>query len=182
MMAPIFLIGFMGCGKTTLGRAVSAATGLRFVDLDELIEKEQGASVREIFAERGEAAFRQLETDALSRMTAERDVIVACGGGTPCAAGNMDLMLETGVTVWLKAEPDRLLQRLKEGKSSRPLLAAFDDDELRDFAAGKLAEREPFYSRAHIVFDSSKMDTLDELDASVRNFCELMKLKQNSDE
>ncbi len=94
----------------------------------------------------------------------------------------MDLMLETGETVWLKADSGRLLQRLEEGKSQRPLLASLSGDELQRFVEGKLAEREPFYGRAVKVFDSSLMDSPDELEGSVCRFCELMNLKNISDE
>lgn len=181
-MNPIFLIGFMGCGKTTLGRAASKVTGMRFIDLDEMIEREQGATVREIFAERGEEAFRELETDALKRAGEGGDVMVACGGGTPCVGSNMDMMRACGTVVWLKADMDRLMKRLEEGKAQRPLLAGLNGDEMRLFVERKLQEREPHYSRASIVFDSSRMDTLEELDESVGRFCELMKLKQNSNE
>ena len=81
-MKPIFLIGYMGCGKTTLGRALSIATGVRFVDLDELIEENEGTSISVIFRERGEEAFRRIERDTLRGLCREENLIVGCGGGT----------------------------------------------------------------------------------------------------
>ena len=107
-MQPVFLIGFMGAGKTTLGRALSGsnafpgAARLDYVDLDELIERHEGLSVREIFRTRGEAAFRSLESRMLREAACRNDVIIGCGGGTPCHSGNMEWMNAHGVTVLLR--------------------------------------------------------------------------------
>lgn len=175
-MKPIFLIGFMGSGKTTLGKAVANATGLRFVDLDEMIERQQGMSVCEIFDIKGEREFRRLESDTLAQISGSEDMIVACGGGTPCYGDNMAVMLASGTTVWLNASVERLVTRLAVAREQRPLLARLDDEALREFVIARLTEREPFYSRAEIEIDSSFLDTVAELEDSVAKFCKMMKL------
>ncbi|MCM1406525.1 MAG: shikimate kinase, partial [[Clostridium] fimetarium] len=110
---PVYLIGFMGSGKTTLGRALAAANpALRYVDLDEEVERRAGMSVREIFARHGERRFRQLESEALRDFASERNLIVGCGGGTPCQPGNMGFMNARGLTVLLRASDEALLRRL----------------------------------------------------------------------
>jgi shikimate kinase len=111
-MRPVFLIGYMGCGKTTLGRELAAQMKVRYIDLDEYIVQQQGKSVVQIFAQVGEAAFRNLETAALHEVAAMTDVIVGCGGGTPCQADNMSLMNGAGITVWLVSSPERITARL----------------------------------------------------------------------
>lgn len=166
----------MACGKTTLGRALQAAypEEIEFVDLDEIVEARAGMSISQIFAEMGEAAFRRMESEEVERLCARqgegRRLVVGCGGGTPCHGRNLDLMLEGGTVVWLKANRERTLSRLIEFQATRPLLAGKSADELAAFADAHLAERTPHYSRAHRYFDSSYLDTADEVAASVEHF------------
>lgn len=169
-MSPIYLIGFMGSGKTTLGRALAAATGLRFIDLDEYIEEQSGATVREIFATRGEAAFREIERATLLEVSRMDDVIVACGGGTPCFGSNMELMNTTGLTVLLEASFPRLLERLTEGRAKRPLIAAMERDELEAYIRTTLNARMPHYSKARGRFGSDELETAEMIAASVARF------------
>lgn len=169
-MSPIYLIGFMGSGKTTLGRALAAATGLRFIDLDEYIEEKSGATVREIFATRGEAAFREIERATLLEVSRMDDVIVACGGGTPCFGSNMELMNATGLTVLLEASFPRLLERLTEGRAKRPLIAAMERDELEAYIRATLVARMPHYSKARGRFGSDELETAEMIAASVARF------------
>lgn len=170
-MQPIFLIGFMCSGKTTLGRAVAARTGLRFIDLDVMIEQEQGMSVRQIFDSLGEDEFRRLEADALSRVSGMTDVIVACGGGTPCRPGAMQLMNHSGITIHLVPDDTRLVRRLMSGRKKRPLLAGIRSaDEMCSFARAKIAERLPHYSLAAHTFDSSMLETPMEIAITVDEF------------
>lgn len=160
----IFLIGFMGCGKTTLGRALEARSGVRFVDLDDYIEARAGMTVTEIFATCGEEGFRAMERDALADLSGGQGVtVVACGGGTPCFGDNMELMNNRGITIWLTAATDRLFGRLAVARASRPLIARLDDAALRGFIDAKLAERTPYYSKAAHRFDATQLDTPDEL-------------------
>lgn len=171
--APIFLIGYMATGKTTLGRALEAAAGVEFVDLDDAIEQSQGMTVREIFGLRGEAEFRRLESEALAELLSRREgrrLVVACGGGTPCHGDNMDRMLERGTVVWLKARRDIVVRRLLDAPGQRPLVAGMNREELERFLAESLAGRTPSYSRAHCEFDSSELDTPDEVARTVGKF------------
>lgn len=132
-MQPIFIIGFMGSGKSTLGRALGRATGRTFIDLDNYIEQRFHANVRDIFASRGEEGFRDIERRMLREVSQFEDVIVACGGGTPCFYDNMEVMNAAGLTVMLDVSIDRLHSRLCLGRRRRPLIAAMTDDELRAY-------------------------------------------------
>lgn len=161
----------MCSGKTTLGRALASRTGMHFIDLDLMIEDEQGMTVRDIFAERGEDEFRRLEAEALARVAAMQDVIIACGGGTPCQPGAMQLMNERGLTVWLVPDSSRLVRRLMYGRRKRPLLAGIKTDaEMLDFATRKIREREPWYGLARHTFDSSMLETKMEIAITVDEF------------
>ena len=174
MSSTIFLIGYMGSGKTTLGEAVAAATGCSFMDLDDYIEQTAGMTIREIFNTRGEAAFRQMEREAMLALASRGIDLVACGGGTPCFADNMEMLNSSGLTVYLKAPHSSLLSRLKEGRAKRPLIARLNDEELADFITSQLSVREPFYSQATVSFDSSRLESIEQVEASVKDFLELV--------
>ncbi|MDE6395229.1 MAG: shikimate kinase [Duncaniella sp.] len=173
-MKTTFLIGYMGSGKTTLGRAVSARTGVRFIDLDDYIEQSEGCTIREIFATRGEAAFRDIERRALAEVCDMADTLVACGGGTPCFGDNMEVMNSRGLTVYLDAPHHSLLSRLKEGRAKRPLIASLSDDELGEFISTQLARRLPYYTRATLSFDSSRLEDPQQVAESVDRFLKLI--------
>ena len=146
----IFLIGFMGSGKTYWGRVWAAANGLEFYDLDEMIEKEEGRSVSSVFEENGEEYFRQKESFLLKSFFGKKNFLLACGGGTPCFQDNMEWMLDNGTTIFLDASPKFLLEKLK-GDNSRPLINLMTETELLTFIEQKLQERAPFYNRAEII-------------------------------
>ncbi|MBR4722915.1 MAG: shikimate kinase [Muribaculaceae bacterium] len=158
-MKPIFLLGFMGCGKSTLGRNVAAIMHIPFIDLDIFIEQRFHRNVREIFAERGEDGFRQIERNVLHEVGDFEDTIIACGGGTPCFFDNMDFMNSHGTTVFLVGSEERIFSRLKRGKHKRPLLANLNDDELRLYIRQKIEERMPFYGKAQRRFGSDRLDS-----------------------
>ena len=151
-MRPIFLIGFMGSGKTTLAKALSRATGLEYIDLDAYIEARFHANVSEIFAREGQDRFRDMERRMLREVAEFEDVIVACGGGTPCWFDNMEFMNSRGLTVRLDASHPRLLERLKKGRHRRPLIRDLDDEALGAYIAAELERRNPWYSRAVATF------------------------------
>lgn len=178
-MRPVFLIGFMACGKTTLGRALEASAGIAFTDTDTEVEREAGMPVSEIFARMGEAEFRRMETEVLRRVCAEGGLrIVACGGGTPCHAGNMELMLGCGTVVWLEADTDITVRRLLDAPGQRPLATGKDAEELRRLVERGKARRLQYYSRAHSRFDSSRLDTAAEIEDTVRKFTDLYLLTE----
>ncbi len=172
-MRPIFLIGFMGTGKSTLGRAVAARAGiLEFIDLDKAAEKMAGGTAAELFSAGRAAAFRAAEEAALAGACMRTDVIVACGGGTPCFGCNMERMLASGTVVRLVADRGRLLRRIAEAPGQRPLLAGLTGKALAAKVDGLSAAREAVYSRAHACFDATFLETESEVDATARKFIE----------
>lgn len=180
-MKPIFLIGYMGCGKTTLGQALAKVADVRFVDLDDWIEESQHATVREIFADRGEDGFRQLERDALREVASLDNAVIACGGGTPCFFDNMEFMNAVGLTVWLDVSMERLMPRLIIGKMKRPLLARKTDDELERFVTDALNARREFYAKSQSVFNSDFLENQQEVDSTVRKFMDRYSLPVKCD-
>ena len=176
-MKPIFLIGYMGCGKSTLGRNVARMTGLQFIDLDNFIEARFHASVKEIFASRGEEGFRDIERRMLIETSDFQDVIVACGGGTPCFFDNMDWMNQAGTTVFLDTSVDKLHVRLMRGRHKRPLIADKNDEELRRFIVDALEARMPYYSKAEVVFKADLLDSECEKSDTARRFIKQLNLE-----
>ena len=152
MMQRVFLIGFMGAGKTSVGKELSAKMKCSFVDLDLFIERRYHQTIRQIFKEKGEEAFREIETKALREVAEFEDVVISTGGGTPCFNQNMQFMNEQGTTVYLKVENEELVRRINLNKSARPLLKDFSGDELGRFVEETMAKRKPFYEQAKIVY------------------------------
>lgn len=157
-MIRIFLMGYMGAGKTTLGEAFAKSLGVEFIDLDWYIEGRYQQTVSQIFSARGEEGFRKIERSLLHEVGEFENVVISTGGGTPCFFDNMDFMNEHGTTVYLKADNEVLLERLLISRHQRPILSGKSDDELRTFISESLEKREPFYTRAKEVFDSSKLE------------------------
>ncbi len=148
----IFLVGFMGCGKTTLGRKLASRLGYAFMDLDDIFEAKVGMTIAEYFSAFGEDAFRKLESEVLKQTEYPENAVVATGGGLPCFFDNMDWMNANGKTVYIKLSPKTLAGRLENEKDQRPVLRDHGKD-LVAFIAGKLAERDKFYSQASIIAD-----------------------------
>ena len=149
----IFLIGFMGSGKTTLGRKLATRIGYEFIDLDHKLEQQVELSIAEYFSLFGEEAFRKKESEVLKKTIYPDDVIVSTGGGLPCHFDNIDWMKANGKVVYIKLSPKTLADRLETGKEERPLLQDKHGDDLIAFIEQKLAERESFYSQASIIAD-----------------------------
>ncbi len=158
----VFLIGFMGSGKSATGRKLARKLGYTFVDMDDCIEKKTGMPVRKIFRKKGEAKFRKMERRLLEKLVRKDDLVVATGGGVPCGEGNMDLIKRHGTSVYLKMDPSLLFERLKTRQAKRPLIRELSEKELMKFIRSKLAEREAFYMQADHIVDGSKRDA-DEL-------------------
>ncbi|OFY35698.1 MAG: hypothetical protein A2W91_14050 [Bacteroidetes bacterium GWF2_38_335] len=145
----IYLIGFMGSGKTTAGKKLAAHLGYRFIDLDDYIEIKEGNTVKEIFETRGEDYFRKTEAAKLREVTStDENLVISTGGGTPCHFNNMDFMNSSGKTIYLKADSGSIASRLKNSGEKRPLISGKNHEELIEFIENKLAEREVFYSKA----------------------------------
>ncbi len=170
MKPPVFILGYMACGKTTLGRALARALGREFIDMDFRIEQRYRKTIKELFAERGEAGFREIESRMLDEISYMEDVVVACGGGTPCFNDNMAKMNERGVTVWLEASPERIVQRLVINRARRPLMADKKPEELLEAVNAGLSGREQYYSQARIRFNGDELENRREIDNTVARF------------
>ena len=154
----VYIIGFMGSGKSTAGKRLAATLGWSFVDLDRKIEEIAGKTIPRIFSQDGEDHFRKTEADALRSFGQNRNIVISTGGGTPCHGDNMDYMLRTGVTVYLKMTPGQLAKRLLGSSGERPLLKNVPDDRLPGFIEEKLAYREQWYSKANITVDGLSLN------------------------
>ena len=175
-MRRIILVGYMGSGKTTVGKALSKETGMMFYDLDWYIESRMRKSVSQIFAERGEEAFRKIEYNMLHEVAEFEDVIISCGGGTPCFFDNMDYLNQQGDVVYLKATPETLYKHLLMAKVERPLLKDKTPDELIAYITGHLKERAPYYEQARHILDVTPLDDYDKINISVTKLRELLKI------
>lgn len=167
-MKRIILIGYMGAGKTTIGRQLAINLGMQFYDLDWYIEMRYHRTVAQIFAEKGEEGFREIERNMLHEVAEFQNIVLSCGGGTPCFFDNMDYMNSICETIYLKARPDVLAAHLKMGRVERPLIKGKTDEELRAFIESSLEKREPFYSKAHHIIDVSLLDNYEKIQTSVQ--------------
>lgn len=166
-MTRIFLIGYMGAGKTTLGKAFASELGLDFIDLDWYIEARYHKTIQQLFAERGEQGFRELEQRMLHEVADFEEVVISAGGGTPCFFDNMEYMNANGDTVLLEVSPEVLFSRLKAAKQQRPLLANKSDEELMDFICEALQKRLPFYTKAKHRFCADELEDKGQIQRSV---------------
>lgn len=173
-MKRIILIGYMGSGKTTVGRALAKELGLQFYDLDWYIESRRRKTIPQLFAERGEEGFREIEHNMLHEVAEFEDIVLSCGGGTPCFYDNIDYMNSLGEVIWLKADPEVLYKHLLMGKTERPLLKGKSPEELITFIREQLEKREPFYSKARHVLNVNLMDTYEKINISVTKAKELL--------
>jgi shikimate kinase len=147
----IFLIGFMGCGKTRLGKKMANKFNLPFIDLDTLIEEQSGQTIPEIFSQYGETGFREIEKKTLQNTSFPANSIISTGGGAPCFYDNMNWMNTHGLAVFLDTPIPVLASRLMVAKTERPLITGKSHQELMDFITTKLQDRRPFYQQAKVV-------------------------------
>ncbi len=153
-MKPLFLVGYMGCGKSTIGRKLARRLDTPYVDTDSRVEQREGASVYDIFQFEGEAYFRRLEREVLEEVIAEGAQIIATGGGLPAWGDNMERMNEVGRTVYLHRSAESIISRLTPyGRQKRPRLRGLNDEELVRFMKEDMARREDFYRKAHLIID-----------------------------
>jgi shikimate kinase len=164
----IFLIGFMGSGKTHWGKQLALQLKMPYYDLDDVIAAKEKKSVSQIFAESGEEAFRVKERKVLESLIDENETMVlSCGGGTPCFFNNIERMKKYGVVVWLNTHVEVLLTRLKNEKSSRPLIKNVPDSEMRSYIVRKLNERRIYYEQADVIIDNEDSISMNEFIQSV---------------
>ncbi len=160
MHTRIFILGFMGCGKTTHGKRLAKNLDYKFIDLDQWIENEAELTVAEIFAQQGEGAFRDMETEAIKALSKEERVVISTGGGAPIHNNNMELLRESGQTIYLRLSAKALASRLTTAKTQRPLLAGKRQEELVPLIELMLSERIPIYESANVIIDG--LDGVDE--------------------
>ena len=176
-MKRIVLIGYMGSGKTTVGKALAKEIGLPFYDLDWYIETRMRKKVSQIFAELGEEGFRQIERNMLHEVAEFEDVVISCGGGTPCFFDNMDYLNQQAQVVYLRCEPEVLRMHLLMGKGDRPLLKGKTPEELVGYIREQLAYREQFYTKARYTLDVTLMDNYDKIKITIEKLKELLDLQ-----
>lgn len=157
----IFLIGFMGSGKTTLGKQLANKMGYQFVDQDQYIEKKTGMSIGDYFSTHGEQEFRRMEHKVLKELVLLNNVVIATGGGAPCFFDNMEIMNQHGISIYIKLKPEVLQSRLKQAQEERPLLRGKSEKELLDFIKSKLSERESYYLKATHIIESMDLKSED---------------------
>lgn len=160
---PVFLIGMPGAGKTTIGRLLAAALQMPFIDLDEYIVAAQGQPIAALFAEKGEAYFRRVESEALHQVAAQaagQGAVVATGGGAPCFLDNMSFMNEAGTTVFLYMPAEVVVERLMitHGRQQRPLVAGKSAGQIKQFVTETYQTRLQFYQKAHITYQNPSRD------------------------
>ena len=174
----IYLTGFMGSGKSTIGPILANVLGYDFVDLDEAVEERAGKPVPRIFAEDGEMVFRALEATMLRETVARNRVVVALGGGALTVEDNLQWALANGAVVYLKVSLDALIRRLRRGRAERPLLLdeagrRLPTADLREKIQALMDRREPFYERAHVVVEIANQRvgiTVDEVVRAVQRY------------
>ena len=159
----VYLIGYMGSGKTRLGMELSVKTGYPFIDTDELFVEKYRISIVDFFEKYNEVTFRKLERDLLLETIKYPDAIISTGGGTPCFHDNMDFIRKNGISIYLKMRIQSLVNRLVVVKKKRPLLKDKSLKEMESYIRGQIAEREIFYNQADFTVDAEKTDVMDVL-------------------
>jgi shikimate kinase len=155
----LFLVGYAGSGKSSLGKRLARRMGLRCVDTDNVVEQQVGAPIADIFHYEGEEYFRIAERRAVAGLANEAmDIVIATGGGLPTWRDNMEWMLRSGVVIYLRRSPEQILSRLSAyGREKRPMFRGKSDEELLEFMREQMAEREKYYAQAHISVDCTTM-------------------------
>ena len=174
-MKRVFLVGYMGVGKTTIGKLLSKELDVEFIDLDKYIEHSYRKTIQEIFAQKGEAKFRIIEREMLREVATFHNVLISTGGGTPCFFNNMDVMNQQGVTVYVKASVDQLMSRLLASKNVRPIIHNKSPEELKEFVTAHLAEREVYYSKAKLTYRSDQLVSTGHVDETITGIKEMLK-------
>lgn len=162
-MKRIILIGFMGSGKSTLGKKLAKRLAIPFIDSDAEIEREYNKSIGELFGEYGESHFREIESHFIRSLHNKESFVLATGGGMPCFQANMSLLNDLGTTFYLERSPKELMHRLINAEQQRPLIAGLSEEDLLSFIEKKLAEREEYYKQASMVL-SREEQTIDTME------------------
>lgn len=167
---PIFIIGYMASGKTTFGEALAKRLNRKFYDLDREIEKCLDKKISEIFQSEGESRFREIEAEILKKIGSESNVVVSCGGGTPCFYDNLEYMRGRGVTVWLDTQVEIIYKRIEEQNEGRPLVNGLQGEKLRLKITRQLAERLPHYVLSQIKWEGDRLEDEMEIQDNIDRF------------
>lgn len=173
-MKNVMLIGYMGVGKTTVGKALAKKLQMQFYDLDWYIEERFRHKISDLFAQKGEDGFRLIEQKMLHEVAEFENVVLALGGGTPCFFDNMDYLNRCGTTIFLDAAPHTIMQHLKISHTVRPLLKDKQGDELLEHIARQLSERKPYYRQAQLTVNVDILDNFDKIDQLTDNLITLL--------
>jgi shikimate kinase len=168
-MKPVFLIGFMGAGKSTVGKKLASALEIDFLDMDTLFEERYHMSIPVFFDKFGEGLFRKFEQEILISSCALKDVLISTGGGTPCNNHSIQLMRQHGLILYLSMPPAALVSRLISAKRKRPLIFGKSEDELLEYVTAKLEERSHFYNQAHLIADGINVN-IESLAAKIQEY------------
>lgn len=153
----------MGCGKSYVGRNLAPLLGFDYIDADKFIEEKEGLTVKEIFEQKGEDYFRQLEKDFILGVEAEQNLVISTGGGAPCFFANMNVMNEKGLTIYLNRNKEKTIWRLLKGQYKRPLIANLSPAELEKFYDERLESRKPFYEKAMLHVGDADVEEIKDL-------------------
>ena len=170
----IVLIGYMCAGKTTIGKALAKELNRTFYDLDWYIEERFHKKIPQIFAEEGEARFRELEQRMLHEVAEFENIILSCGGGTPCFFDNMEYMNSVAETFYLKASPETLCCHVAMSRGERPLLKGKSPEELRSYIEEQVQLRSAYYEKAHHTIDINVLNTFEKINDIVKQISEKM--------
>lgn len=173
-MIRVFLVGYMGVGKTTIGKLLSVELGVEFIDLDIYIENRYRKSISQLFELKGEDGFRKIEREMLREVATFQNVLISTGGGTPCFFDNMEMMNKHGITVYVKASVEELTARLLASKNVRPLIRDKSPKELKEFITQHLAQRNVYYSKAKIVYKNERLVSFAHVNESVAAIKEML--------
>ncbi len=173
-MKSVMLIGYMGAGKTSVGKVLAQRLGMQFYDLDWYIEERYRKKISDIFAERGEDGFRQIERTMLHEVAEFENIVLALGGGTPCFFDNMDYLNQCGTTVFFDASPQTIVEHLKLSHTVRPLLRDKQGDELLSFVGEQIASRMPYYSKAQLTVNVDILDSFSKIDVLVERIVNIL--------
>jgi shikimate kinase len=159
----IFLVGFMGCGKSYVGRNLAPLLDFDYVDIDKYIEEKEALTISEIFEQKGEAYFREQENKFIKDLNTDTNLVVSTGGGAPCFNNNMQLMNEKGLTVYLNRSKALVIPRLLKGQYKRPLIAKLTQEELEQFYDERLESRKAFYEQANLHVGDANVEEIFEI-------------------
>ena len=169
-MSRVYLIGFMGAGKTSVGKRLARKMRWSFVDTDNIIEKELGITVQEVFDQLGEEWFRDYEKKVIIKTTSFKNTVISTGGGTPCFYNNMDIIINNGLCIYLRMPPKEIVSRISQSQKKRPLVDNLRGIELEKYVEKILAKREAVYSKAHIIADALNPNLILSLEQQIKRY------------